>query len=193
LPRRRWSPRPRPRADAEQRLLRTDALVAHARGDRDTATPSGPPVTRVRVDLARLLDHDPDDPGEICEIPGVGPVPVSHARTVLSHGLLELVITDGVDVRTVVSRTRHVPEALKVAIAERDQRCRVRGCDRTHHLERHHTKPFHEHRLTTYELLGMLCGDHHDWVTYRGHEIIDHRDGTWTLTPPDEQRDSHAA
>ena len=98
----------------------------------------------------------------------------SHARKVLSHGLLELVITDGVDVRTVVSRTRHVPEALKVAIAERDERCKVRGCDRTQNLERHHTQPFAEHHLTTYELLGMLCGDHHDLVTYRGHEIVDH-------------------
>ena len=122
----------------------------------------------------------------MCEIPGVGSVPVDHARKVLSHGLLELVITDGVDVRTVVSTTRHVPEALKIAIAERDERCKVRGCDRTHNLERHHTKPFAEHRLTTYDVLGMLCGDHHDLVSYRGHEIVDHHDGTWSLrAPPD--------
>jgi hypothetical protein len=171
---------------------RFDALVTLAHNGGSSAAAAPPAVARVRVDLAALLAGQ-TSPGEVCEIPGIGSVPVDHARRVLSHGLLELVITDGVDVRTVVSRTRHVPDALKVAIAERDQRCRVRGCDRTHHLERHHTKPFHEHRLTTYELLGMLCGDHHDWVTYRGHEIIDHRDGTWTLTPPDEQRDSHAA
>jgi hypothetical protein len=91
----------------------------------------------------------------------------------------------GVDVQTVVSRTRHVPEALKVAIAERDQRCKVRGCDRTHDLERHHTLEFSAHHLTTYELLGMLCGDHHDLVTYRGHDVVVHDDGTWSLRPPD--------
>jgi hypothetical protein len=134
----------------------------------------------------------------VCEIPGVGSVPVRHARTVLSHGLLELVITDGVDVRTVVSRTRHVPDALKLAIAERDERCKVRGCDRTQNLERHHTKPFSEHHLTTYELLGMLCGAHHDLVTYLGHEIVHHGDGTWSLRPPAreepvDQRDTDAA
>jgi hypothetical protein len=135
-------------------------------------------------------------PGEVCEIPGVGPVPVSHARQVLSDGLLEVVITDGVDVRTVVSKTRHVPEALKIAITERDERCKVRGCDRTQNLERHHTKPFAEHHLTTYELLGMVCGAHHDLVTYHGREIVDHGDGTWSLRPPadaEEDRDSDAA
>jgi hypothetical protein len=55
---------------------------------------------------------------EVCEIPGVGPVPVSHARRVLSHGLFELVISDGVDVQTVVSTTRHVRNALRIAIED---------------------------------------------------------------------------
>jgi hypothetical protein len=162
-----------------------DALIDLARNQRSggSAT-SSPPVARVRVDLTALLAGETSS-GEICEIPGVGPVPVDHARQVLAHGLLELVITDGVDVQTVVSRTRHVPEALKVAIAERDQRCKVRGCDRTHDLERHHTLEFSAHHLTTYELLGMLCGDHHDLVTYRGHDVVVHDDGTWSLRPPD--------
>jgi len=172
-----------------------DALIDLARNDGGGATSA--PVARVRVDLPALLAGH-TSPGEVCEIPGVGPVPVDHARTALSHGLLEVVITDGVDVRTGVTKTRHVPEALKVAIAERDERCKVRACDRTHHLERHHTEPFAEHRRTSYEVLGMLCGAHHDLVTYHRHEIVDHRDGTWSLRPPDEiaggeRRDSDAA
>src|SRR5262245_5689821 len=167
---------------------RFDALVGLARGEGSRE--SAPPVCRVRVDLPGLLDGA-TTAGETCEIPGVGPVTVEHARKVLSHGLLELVITDGVDVQTVVSRTRHVPEALKVAIAERDRRCRVRGCDRTHRLERHHTKGFAEHGITTYEVLGNLSGDHHDLVTYHGHEIVDHGDGTWSLETPHQQADEH--
>jgi len=59
----------------------------------------------VRVDVTPLLTGT-TDPGEVCEIPGVGPVPVSHARRVLSHGLLELVIHDGTDVRRGVTRRR---------------------------------------------------------------------------------------
>jgi hypothetical protein len=120
----------------------------------------------------------------VCEIPGVGPVPVAHAERVLSHGLLQLVITDGVDVQTVISNTRHVPTALKIAIAERDQTCKVRGCDATHRLERHHTLEFEHSHRTTYRELGNLCPRHHDLVTYRDHAIEDHHDGTWSLRAP---------
>ena len=142
-------------------------------------------VTRVRVDLAALT-RGTTEPGEVCEIPGVGPVPVSVARATLSHGLLELVITDGIDVQTVVSTTRHVPAALKIAIAERDQRCKVRGCDRTDHLERHHTTRVADGGLTTYEGLGNTCPDHHHLIHDKGYEIVVNDDGTWSLrAPPD--------
>jgi hypothetical protein len=167
-----------------------DALIDLARHEGGGVT--GAPVARVRVDLTALRAGN-TSPGEICEIPGVGPVPVEHARTILSHGLLELVITDGVDVQAVVSKTRHVPEALKVAVDERDQRCKVRGCDTTHGLERHHTLTFAEPQLTTYDLIGSICRDHHHKVTHRGHTITDHHDGTWSLQPPAQARDTHAA
>ncbi|MBM3672485.1 MAG: hypothetical protein FJW86_09955 [Actinobacteria bacterium] len=136
--------------------------------------------------LERLLGESVTDPVEdMCEIPGVGPVPASHARDVLGDGLLELVITDGVDVQSVVSTTRHVPKALKIAIDERDGgRCKVRDCDYSLGIERHHTQLFSEHHLTTYEVLGDLCDEHHDLVTYRGYETIDNGDGIWTLRPP---------
>jgi hypothetical protein len=110
---------------------------------------------------------------------------------VLSHGLLQLVITDGVDVQTVVSNTRHVPPALKIAIAERDHTCKIRGCDGDRMLERHHTPPFEHSRRTTYRELGNLCPKHHDLVTHRGYTTADNHDGTWDLhapahAPPDE-------
>jgi hypothetical protein len=143
-------------------------------------------VTRIRVDLSALV-RGATESGEVCEIPGVGPVPVSVARDVLRHGLMELVITDGVDVQTVVSRTRHVPEALKIAIAERDHRCKVRGCDRTDHLQRHHTTPFADGGLTTYEGLGAACPDHHHLIHDKGYEIVVNDDGTWSLRAPPDQ------
>jgi hypothetical protein len=156
------------------------------------------PVTRIRVDLTRLLDHDTAAPGEVCEIPGVGPVPVAHAREVLPHGLLELVVTDGIDVQTVVSTTRHIPTALKIALDERDQRCRVEGCDRTH-LEGHHVIDFADEQVTTYQRIGGVCDLHHDLLTYRGFTIRVNPDGSWTLLPPGsegderDQRQPHAA
>ena len=151
-------------------------------------------VARVRVDLPALL-RGHTEPGETCEIPGVGPVPVSHARDVLSHGLLQLVITDGVDVQTVVSTTRHVPLPLEIAIAERDRTCRIRGCDHDRYLHRHHTEAFARSRRTTYPELGNLCPRHHHLVHDEGHEIVVDADGTWDLralgsregrAPPDQ-------
>ncbi|MFO7591270.1 MAG: hypothetical protein R6X23_10285 [Acidimicrobiia bacterium] len=140
-------------------------------------------AARVRVDLTALLRGN-TEPGEVCEIPGVGPVSVAHAREVLSHGLLQLVITDGVDVRTVVSTTRHVPAPLKIAIAERDRTCKVRGCDCDRMLHRHHTEAFARSRRTIYSELGNLCTRHHHLVHDDGYRIIDHHSGTWDLRAP---------
>jgi hypothetical protein len=172
-----------------QDAYRYDALIAVARGERSETKE---PTARVRVDVRPLLTGT-TEPGDVCEIAGVGPVPVAFARQVLTHGLLELVLHDGKDVRAVVTTTRHVPEALKIAIEERDQCCKVRGCDCTEHLERHHVQEYAEHHITSYEVLGRLCPPHHDMVTYDGYTIEIHDDGTWTLNPPDEQRDTDAA
>ncbi len=162
---------------------RFDAMIDLATAR--SATEKQPPAeaARVRVDLAALL-RGSTQPGETCEIPGVGPVPVAHAREVLSHGLLQLVITNGVDVQNVVSNTRHVPAALKIAIAERDQRCRVRGCDRTVGLHRHHTRPFSETHHTRYSELGTVCDQHHHLIHDCDHQIVDHGEGTWSLRAP---------
>ncbi len=148
------------------------------------------PAGTVMVGLGSLLDGKVR-PGETCEIPGVGPVPVAHAREVLSHGLLQLVITDGVDVQTVLSPTRHVPKALKIAIAVRDRTCKIRGCDRTIGLHRHHTEPYGQAHHTTYTELGNVCDQHHHLIHDRDHTVEDHHDGTWSLRapandPPDE-------
>jgi hypothetical protein len=141
------------------------------------------PAVRVRVDLPSLL-RGRTEAGEICAIPGVGPVGVSHAREVLSHGLLQLVITDGVDVQTVVSNTRHVPTALKIAIAERDGTCKIRGCDCNQMLERHHTLDFEKSHRPTYKELGNLCPKHHDLVTHKGYTTTHNHDGAWDLHAP---------
>ena len=135
-----------------------DALIALARGERGEATSA--PTARVRIDISPLITGK-TEPGEVCEIPGVGPVPVSYARQILSHGLLELVLHDGKDVHAIVTKTRHVPEALKIAIEERDERCKVRGCDATQHLaaaphRRVREAPRHELQGARMDLRGCI-------------------------------------
>ncbi len=96
-------------------------------------------------------------------------------------------ITDGVDVRNVVSTTRHIPKALRIALQERDQRCKVRGCDRTDHLENHHVTRYADGGLTTYQGMGATCPDHHHLIHDKGHEIVVNDDGTWSLRAPPDQ------
>jgi len=169
-----------------QRAYRFDALIDLAAGAGPEAlSRRAEPVVRVRVGLDKLLGRPADGVEDVCEIPGVGPVPVAHAREVLSHGLLELVVTDGVDVQSVVSTTRHVPKALRIAIEERDGGvCKVRDCDHTRATQRHHTQLFSEHGITSYRVLGDVCPEHHDLIHHGGYSIVDHPDGTWTLRAP---------
>ncbi|MFO7591367.1 MAG: HNH endonuclease signature motif containing protein [Acidimicrobiia bacterium] len=172
---------------AEQReshdAYRFDALIDLTRSGAPVPGTRPRHVARVRVDLPALL-RGHTEPGETCEIPGVGPVPVSHAREVLSHGLLQLVVTDGVDVQTVVSTTRHVPMPLKIAIAERDRTCRIRGCDSDRNLHRHHVERVADGGLTTYQMLANLCSRHHHLVHDEGYEIVVDDDGSWDLRAP---------
>jgi hypothetical protein len=169
-----------------QGAYRFDALVDLATaGAPTTVATRSEPVVRVRVGLRRLLGGGSALGEEMCEIPGVGLVPTAHAREVLSHGLLELVISDGVDVQNVVSKTRYIPEPLKIALEERDgKRCKIRECARTIATERHHVEPFADHGITSYRVLGDVCPDHHDLITHRGYTVVEHDDGSWSLRAP---------
>jgi hypothetical protein len=101
-----------------QDAYRYDALIALARGERGDAEHE-PPVARVRVDVTALV-RGTTERGEICEIPGVGPVAVSAARQVLTHGLLELVLHDAKR----RARHRHQDAPRARGPEDRDRRAR---------------------------------------------------------------------
>jgi hypothetical protein len=92
-------------------------------------------LVRIRVDLEALM-RGYAEAGEVCEIPGVGRVSVAIARAVLGDALLELVITNGIDVSTVITDSRYIRRALDLALEERDPTCVVPGCNATDFLER---------------------------------------------------------
>jgi hypothetical protein len=85
----------------------------------------------------------------------------------------------------VVSNTRHIPPALKIAIAVRDRTCKIRGCDCDRMLERHHTVDSVDSHRSTYTELGNLFPKHHDLVTNK-HDTTTtgNHDGTWDLHAP---------
>ena len=164
-----------------------DALVElvtrGAKGAPVKAT--GAAVVHVRVD-ASALRRGYVEYGEVCEIPGVGPVPVSTVRGMLSEAFVKLLVTDGVDVLTVCHVGRGVPAHVRSALEERDPTCVVPGCDVAMGLEIDHWQTaYADGGPTTLANLARLCHFHHAMKTYRGFELGG-GPGKWDWEPPPE-------
>ncbi len=132
----------------------------------------------LRVDAAALRRGGVDG-DEICEIPGVGSVPVGVARDVLGDSVFRLVVTNGTDVRTVTSRKRTIREPLRAALRERDGGCAVPGCPNTRYLEIDHDWELSRGGPTQLDNLQLLCTHHHRLKTAFGFRL---------LGPPGERR-----
>jgi len=135
-------------------------------------------LVRIRVDL-EALRRGYSEPGDTCEIPGVGKVAVPIARAVLGESLLQMVITNGTDVSTVVSDSRYVRRALRIALEERDPTCVVPHCNASEHLEIDHWQTdYSNHGPTEMANLCRLCGWHHARKTHDGW-VLEGGPGNW--------------
>ena len=122
------------------------------------------------------------EPGESCEIAGVGPVPLDVARDLFGDALLRIVVRDGNDIRTVVHTGRTASSLQETAVLVRDGgRCRRPPCDLPI-SEIDHTAGFTKTRQTTLDDLAGLCAHDHDLKTYGGHSyrITEHGHVEWT-------------
>lgn len=140
-------------------------------------------MVHVRVDHAALV-RGHAEPGELCEIPGVGPIPVDVARRLAADAVLSVLVTDGVDVTAVAHRGRTIPASVRRALIERDPSCVVPGCEVAEHLEVDHLFPFAEGGPTELANLARLCHWHHYLKTHQGYRL-ERDDGRWRwLRPP---------
>ena len=123
--------------------------------------------------------------GKMCEIAGVGPVPVESARELFGDALLRIVIRDGKDVRTVVHTGRTANGVQETAVLVRqDGRCLRPTCGLPI-SEIDHTRGFTNTRTTTLDDLGGFCGPDHDLKTYGGHSYRFDADGSVEWIRPD--------
>ena len=121
------------------------------------------------------------EPGESCEIAGVGPVPLDVARELFGDALLRIVVRDGKDIRTVVHTGRTASALQETAVLVRDGgRCRRPPCDLPI-SEIDHTAGFAKTGQTTFDDLAGLCAHDHDLKTHGGHSyrITDHGHVEW--------------
>jgi hypothetical protein len=128
-------------------------------------------VINIRIDIDALKRGHTEN-GEICEIAGVGPIPVATATEYLGEAFLKLLVVDGVDIKTVAHMGRHIPAPLRTAVEERDRVCQVPTCDMTIGLEIDHIKPFSEGGPASLENLVRLCKRHHLQKTHDGYRLI---------------------
>jgi hypothetical protein len=160
--------------------------------DSDPTTTEGrlaafpPPASvHLRVDLAALRRGHLEG-GECCEIPGVGPVPLETARSVLGDAIVRLVITNGSDIATVSNLGRTIRAPLRTALIERDQTCVVPGCDVRDGLEiDHRIIPVVENGETALWNLARLCHHHHYLRHHKGFRL-EGGPGAWEWLPPDK-------
>jgi Domain of unknown function (DUF222) len=139
----------------------------------------------LRVDAAALRRGRVDG-GELCEIAGVGPVPVSVARDLLGEAIVKLVITNGVDVANVTHLGRGPTTAQKIALMWTNPTCTAEGCHRRR-IEYDHRKPWAQTRHTRLDELDPLCDYHHDLKTRLGWALV-HGKGKRPFVPPDDLR-----
>jgi len=177
--------------DEPRKALAADALVRLACEDpdsgagSDTGARSAPSsMVHVRVDHEALIRGHVKG-GEICEIPGIGPIPVDVARRLAVDSILSVLVTDGVDVTAVAHAGRTIPSSVRRALLERDPMCAVPGCDVREGLEIDHVDPFSQGGETSLANLVRLCHWHHYLKTHQRHRL-ERIDEGWAWESPDE-------
>jgi hypothetical protein len=154
-----------------------DALVALA-----TQGPCKQVEVHVTVDSAALA-RGHTDPGERCEIKGVGSVPVTTARALLDDARVSVLVRDGDDITSVSSPKRTIPTKLRRALEARYPTCAVKACANDQFLEIDHIVPVEDHGPTELPNLWRICTHHHALKTHGGWKVVGNN-GERNLVPP---------
>jgi hypothetical protein len=168
-------------ADALVRLAQ-DGASARASGVASGSSSRRRAMIHVRVDHSALV-RGHAAPGETCDLPGIGPIPVATARSLAEDAYLSVILTDGFDVKAVCHSNRYIPSHLLTALQARDPGCVVPGCIVTDHLEIDHIHPVHEGGLTKLDNLARLCPWHHRLKTHHRYRLSG-GPGAWWFEEP---------
>jgi hypothetical protein len=139
----------------------------------------------LRIDYPALVrGHVEGD--EICEISGVGPIPVHTALRLLDESTLKLVITKGTDVVNVTHLGRRPTVAQHVALLWQNPSCSAEGCPHSF-VQVDHRDPWAATHRTVLGQLDRLCLHDHDLKTHHGWSLVEGT-GTRPFVPPTDPR-----
>lgn len=163
--------------------------VASPKTGRRAQKLAGSPMrVMVRVDLDALLRGVPIE-GELCEIAGYGPVPVSVVENLLAteNPFLVGILTRSQEVVGVYHHGRHPNAHQRSALDFFYPTCAVEGCSTRAGLQYDHRVDFAATKITAYDLLDRLCVHHHRKKTNEGWALIEGK-GKRPFVPPDDPR-----
>jgi len=168
-----------------------DALIElatreHAPVEGAKPRSSGRYLGLIRADLEALLRGQVEG-DEVCEIAGLGPIPVRVAKDLLGEAVLKLVITKGVDVANVTHLGRAPTVAQMAALWWRSPECERLGCTRTQRLQTDHNIGWTKTHTTRVDDSNRLCEHDHDLKTYFGWALVEGT-GKREMVPPDDPR-----
>jgi hypothetical protein len=163
---------------------RADALVDLARSSGGATESPGPEATiHVWVDYDALVRGHTTE-GEQCEIPGLGPIPVTVARQLASDACLKVLVTKADDIVAVAHAGRTIPARLRTVLECRDPQCIVPTCGERRGLQIDHRQPVAAGGITRLDNLARLCRRHHYEKSVLGYRYRG-GPGTWEWIPPE--------
>lgn len=143
---------------------------------------------QVRVDLDTLMRGVAAE-GELCEIVGFGPVPVSVVE--------DLVANDATFIVAILTKAKRVagvahfgraPNAYQdSALSFIYPRCAVAGCNNRVFLQRDHREDWARTHVTVFDWMDRLCTHHHRLKTTQGWALVAGR-GKRAFVPPTDPR-----
>jgi len=127
-------------------------------------------LLQARVDL-EALRRGYVEGDELCEIRGLGPIPVERARALLGESLLQIVLTRGVEVKTIAPAGRGWTAHQRTAALWQSDTCSVAGCGRRR-VQLDHRQGFADGGPTMLANADPLCPFHHDLKTHHGWALV---------------------
>ena len=150
---------------------------------------AGSPVKVIfRIDLAAFLRGAPLE-GELCDLAGYGPVPVSTIRALLHSGqtFIAAALTRSERVIGVYHQGRRPNAAQRTALELTQPTCSVLGCPAKAGLQDDHRIDWASTRITALDLIDRLCPHHHNKKTRDNWQLVPGT-GKRAFVPPHDPR-----
>ncbi|MFN8016490.1 MAG: hypothetical protein U0P45_00015 [Acidimicrobiales bacterium] len=138
----------------------------------------------IRIDWEALM-RGHTVAGETCDIPGLGPLPVSAVRELMEDAFLAAIVTKGRDVHTVAHLGRGLNAHQRTAIEWTGTICSNIACNRTVAVQMDHNLPWAQDQRTKLDNIDPLCPHHHQLKTHHGWHL-EPGTGRRRFLPPDQ-------